>query len=1225
MRNATFVKVPDDLEKGLPSIDTLRFERGAFGELFAQGASSERAINVSTGNEATAAPKTLVEVVLFGKVHHVEVEAFKAKAARIANALWMERDLLLDEVRALQRIEHEDPGTWARSLRSFVAGPGEIADGLAALEKVLKGVNDPQPDPQSERLWETGVVLHQARSRLAALRAMLAARRESNIESAQSAEQYTRLVKDGAFQILLMAPNFVPVLKNPVTEFGYRISVVMIEAGASSAGALMAGTPVLREVFAVARERIPQVLIDTFMSMARAYIGPAAAAAQAGALMLLQQIVEFCFDVVLLGIDGRLGGERDGLDVLKDLAEKRLLSVFSFVLGRLLGYKPDDSRVRHVAKLLIESVVTVMAQEVRGLLKRSEKEGRPVSEIVIPELPWLMARVIQNVLLGMVRHARITPRPVDDAKVPADAKTPARDTLKLMYAQARGRRMIFAAVDGPSLPPRPAGVTKAPPLGAKEFVEHWSGLGLMRSALHTMLRSVDDGGMIIEGRVSNQASVRHLAEAGIITKGEDCKAKTANIGPEAIRGLVTNPSKETHANFDAARATWDDSVPTLKENGYLVRADRVVFHPDLLVEWSRSLPAAEKAIVRKLADKLRGPKARALFELDSPEGRAWFADEYPDFKDWAQAKGLLTRARVGITGDTDLVQVVDAVSGRTAPVGDEVKLPNSPAYHQNAARLRELNEHANSLRTLATEQETKLGREGKQPFRHGGAAERFLDDGVLEFAGLGAVFALARGEHGVIRWTIDPGTGKVSVPTEMVAALKLSPQRQEAQGRFTTLHLEASKEVSGRVWAGLRELPETHRAQARALVVRELGLEHLDSATIDRFVAAMHALAHSADERRWNVAAQHMEDARTLSLLHRIREAHRAANEPLLAKHRAPPTPAAVDAYRRKTQPRPGRLTKIRVQDRPRWEASRVGLQVADAAPTLEAPIGPRSVEAGLLVRGLTLLARENRDLFASMMDGVVCDDLADWLDAHHAVLGVDADRANVVVALRSGGNVGAALRTMGDLARRGLDGAGRQVWWELHHPVVPTTTSHLAGRLDDGKHGITDATRGLLADRLSAAETRPGLALMAFRAITSQTTYHALAGPRFCGLRLDEAWWDEARGRPSFREVRLVGRRVTVFLGTPVAVPEDGPRITVPLACERIDLRDVRNVQRALGQLGYRERAPDGVLDDETRESIATFQADADTALRVDGVAGPKTRACLQDALRSLELGEEP
>ena len=660
-----------------------------------------------------------------------------------------------------------------------------------------------------------------------------------------------------------------------------------------------------------------------------------------------------------------------------------------------------------------------------------------------------------------------------------------------------------------------------------------------------------------------------------------------------------------------------------------MRPDGVLFHPDLLVEWSRSLPPKEKAIVRSLADKLRGPKPDAAFELDSPAGRAWLAEMYPDPFQWADARTLLSRARVGFTGDTDLVQLFDAVARRPVPVGDVAHLLNHPAFKQNAGRLKELNERANSLRRVAEEQETPMGRRGKEPFQHGGAAERFDPDGLLEFPGLGRVYGLARGEKEVVRWTVDTGKGEVSVPSEMVASLALPATRQVAKGRFTTLTLEPSEKVTGRVFAALRNLPTTHRASAREVLVKELGLEHLDAATIDRFAGSIHALVAQGDERRWSVAVQHMDDARTLSLLHRIRESHITINKPLLDKHRAPRAAGEVDAYRRRVQPRPGRLTKIRLQDRPRWASTQVTAdQIAEAPPPLEAAIGPRSVEAGLLVRGLTLLARDNRDLFADIMDGAKCDDLAAWLDAHDLALGIDAARTSVVVAARSRGNLGEALRRMGEVARRmGLGGASPDVSWELHQPVVPTTTSHLAGRLDDGEPGITDATRALLSDRLSAAEARPGMRLMAFRAVRSRDTYPPAShpGPHFRGLELDEAWWNERSGRAEFRPVRLVGRPVTVFLGTPVAVPEDGPRITRPLECESLDLAKVRNVQRALKQLGYLEPEPTGTLDPETREAIATFQADADTSLVVDGRPGPKTQGALREALRALELGDEP
>lgn len=126
-----------------------------------------------------------------------------------------------------------------------------------------------------------------------------------------------------------------------------------------------------------------------------------------------------------------------------------------------------------------------------------------------------------------------------------------------------------------------------------------------------------------------------------------------------------------------------------------------------------------------------------------------------------------------------------------------------------------------------------------------------------------------------------------------------------------------------------------------------------------------------------------------------------------------------------------------------------------------------------------------------------------------------------------------------------------------------------------------------------------------------------------FLGSELDEVWWDESRMSLQPRKVRLVDRPIAVFLGCPISVPEDSPRVTRPLEADRADLVSVRGIQRALHLLGYLEREPDGVLDGPTREAIGTFQADADAALVVDYVVGPKTRAALRDALRALELGE--
>jgi len=704
---------PKDYHFEPAQADQLRLEQGAYGERFRSPVAPQQQALVSTAIEQVCRPTILLEIIFYSKIHLVTPDEFVLKAKDYHKILRDESLLLYNDIKDNRKIYQEwaDPDGFIESaVANSTAAFAASTDAVVSLFKTVKRA--PKPDIQEfdkliERCTKAAYEVSAAASALNyenihSLGINLALIREDSrrlykavdlfrnraIDSAETITKGLETAEGASFQVLALVPTLTGM--DPLREAAYRISLIVLRAGARSAGAALAESNVLRELCGVLKADVPPMLVEVISSVLRGAI-PKGAGKEL-LIFIVKQEVEFLCDLALM-VHERGGKLTE--DDIKQLGMNRLTSCLSELLSKVLGGKPSDMGVQRLAKSLAENTINTLWRDMLTARETAKTQGREFWDVFLAEFPWTIVKIIQGTFVGVLQRnaGRIAFEPHSE-----DGQQKALDILKAQKASSifSGERVTQ---------PNASAARKRDPLGAMSLSEYrqWQKeLSLHPDIAGQLRRYAHDADQFVAFRVPSAAMAAHAGEFSKRPKPLWVKAKSATLGE--TEGLVTKPSKDRviREDNDKAIATWEKSIESIKKNGALVREDGVLFHPDMLRD-AGEVDTRNRAAYDRTAQILAEFQARGSFDLTDPNVRNAFRAAYPNEADAALL--ILQQARVGYYPDLDLAEVFDASTGDRVPVGaGNEKDPAELAYLQrNRSNLDEAVNINDDVRNLPPE------------------------------------------------------------------------------------------------------------------------------------------------------------------------------------------------------------------------------------------------------------------------------------------------------------------------------------------------------------------------------------------------------------------------------------------------------------------------------------------------------------------------------------------
>ncbi len=675
------------------SRDQLKFEQGALGRRFASGSCGQTQAAVSVAEANVCKPIVNVEVIIFGKIHLVDSDDYKNQAAHFHEMLGQEARLLIDSISSSRQIYHEweDPDGWvdgtvATSVRWFSTlrqkrrpDPARFdllsKDCDATLQKIISD------DLSYEVIREIGISLSHVRANLADLNRDIDRYRGVAIDNAETMTKGLETIESTSFQALNLVPTLM--MMDPFREAAYKIGLVVTRTAARGLGAWLAETNVISELYGVLKQDVPPLIVDLVTGCLNKLpaIGKPAAIQKEILIFVVQQQIEFLSDFTLLLIEKK--GEITSDDLLP-LAENRLISCIAKVLSLMFGGNPSDSAKQKWAKSLIESTCNTIIRDFNTAMRDAKHSEPPKSawEVFVKELPWTIVKVVQGTLIGGMQRQASTGAEVGRETGVANSKTGfsrTDDGKEFLRAQSASSIFTGKYVGVKSTrPPRAA----LPPMKLQEYIAWSNALNIHPDMAGQMRRYTHDEQLLVAFRMPNKKMMDLMAEKGMWPKPLAVKAKSANVKGSATEGLVTRPTKEplTHSNYDDAKAQWDKEISKMQKQGMLVRADGVLFHPDMLV----SVASPSDQALAQRAHDLLGQTRQNGWEMDSEVNKA-FLDQHPAERDY------INQARVGYLSDLDVSEVVDAQTGDRRVLGGGADPKESGLHEINIARINQDN------------------------------------------------------------------------------------------------------------------------------------------------------------------------------------------------------------------------------------------------------------------------------------------------------------------------------------------------------------------------------------------------------------------------------------------------------------------------------------------------------------------------------------------------------
>ncbi len=671
--------------------EQLRLEQGAYGERFRSPVAPQQQALVSTAIEQVCRPTILLEIVFYSKIHLVQPDEFVLKAKDYHKILREETLLLYNDVKDNRKIYQEwaDPDGFIESaVANSTAAFAATTDAVVGFFKAVKRA--PKPDIEEfdklidrvskvaydvnaaagaltyENIHEIGIQLALIREDSRRLYKAVDLFRNRAIDSAETITKGLETAEGASFQVLALVPTLTGM--DPLREAAYRISLIVLRAGGRSAGAALAQTSIIRELCGVLKADVPPMLVEVISSVLRGAI-PKGAGKEL-LIFIVKQQVEFLCDLALM-VNER--GTNLKEDDIKQLGMNRLTSCLSELISKLLGGRPSDTGVQRLAKSLAENTINTLWRDALTARETAKTQGREFWDVFLAEFPWTIVKIIQGTFVGVLQRnaSRIAFEPHSE-----DGQQKSLDILKAQKATSifSGKRLTQ---------PNASTAPKRAPLGPMSLNEYrqWQQeLFLHPDIAGQLRRYAHDSEQYVAFRVPSNAMALHASEFSKRPKPLWLKAKSATMGE--TEGLVTKPTtaRPIRQDNEAAVATWEKSVESIKKNGAMVREDGVVFHPDMLRDAAK-VDTANTKNYERVAQVLTEFQAKGHFDLTDPGTVRALYEAYPHDTDLTRF--ILQKARIGYYPDLDLAEVFDANTGDRIPVGaGNEKDPAELAYLQ---------------------------------------------------------------------------------------------------------------------------------------------------------------------------------------------------------------------------------------------------------------------------------------------------------------------------------------------------------------------------------------------------------------------------------------------------------------------------------------------------------------------------------------------------------------
>jgi|GEM_PF-4996522 len=691
------------------TVRDLRFAQGICGERFDTFRSPQQCAKVAPAHDQTLAPAGYLLIPFFGKLHYVSPALYKKEATKYHELHWKEAWNLLDSIR-FNRSIYDELINPRRFMDSFVAGAVEKwTEARALWDKWIHEVESaPKPDVgqfdvlsdrtfavihrlaefnyEADHVAKNGFDLQAIRQDLERLLAVIRQYRENSIESAEQITSGLETVESTAFQIL----NVVPIitLMDPLREAAYRISVLLVRAGARGAGGYLAiGTldSALREAFAILQREAPYVIVDVILAPVNRLCGRLGMGrfSREACALVVKQIIEFAcayYRMAQENADGKLTDQQ-----FEQLLSERLAVLVGDIAGIFLSSSLGEKAWKTLVKSIADSVLRTLLIDINNAKTAAKEQNREVLEVLMSDLPGTIMRIIQGTVVGLIqRRAR------QSSEFIAQQRAVRSEGLGdgLTYSEAldvmRKTNWSEWARDGIVSKTALAGIrhSRRPPLPAYTYQKHtstaWKDTNLEYITAARIRRFAHDNELVVIAHAPSQLRQLHTHPAHRGAKSPKpmaVKAKSSDHpdAPQGKQGLVVKPVAEgqpggpTHKDFAAAKRTWVEEAPGMFAAGYMVRDDGVVFHPDQIANWA-ALHPEDAAACSRAVRVLREAAAHGYHDLTMPP-----PPKVPQAlaAGLSDIKGILNKAQVGFYSDLDLVEVVDFRSGARRFMGDK--------------------------------------------------------------------------------------------------------------------------------------------------------------------------------------------------------------------------------------------------------------------------------------------------------------------------------------------------------------------------------------------------------------------------------------------------------------------------------------------------------------------------------------------------------------------------
>jgi hypothetical protein len=701
----------------------LKLEQGCFGSRWPGYNSPLGTAGVAPRSLNSLKPDAYFLITWFGKAHYVSPTLYEKDADLYNMYHWKEALLLIQEIEAYEMVYREwaDPsGFMDHMVASSVYVTRSVTDWTKSWFTEIKKAPKPdvaefrklvdrcydvlelvaKNDLQVDKTVKNGIELARVRTDLRSLDKKVQEFRDHAISSAEQITAGLETVESTSFQVLNVVPTIL--MMDPLREAAYKITVLIVRTSARGVGGALAyGTKeaFLNEALGVLKREVPGLIVDLLMKplgrLTKA-LGWGDVAKEA-VTVVVQQILEFTASLVKMIIDNK--GKPIKRDQWESLLVERLSSLIGLLVARLFKVKVDDKNTQLIIKSTAEALAKVLTSEIYVIYKACDEQDRDVAEVVLAELPTIIMRVAEAVIVGFAQRKATqtqeymkSQRVTDETDLTEAATIAKKTTVSDIWNGKVSRDALMEVRSGraraiPFTDWEYRQLQRPVEQGGQQTTKTWRDTNLEYETAAGVRRYADECDMLCFFHAPNKSRLVHTetpeAKGAKWGKPGTLQAKSAD-GPDMgdRAGLVVKPGNgppQTHKDVPKAMANWDKHEAEAVRNGMMARPDGIIFHPDQLDSWAKIKPfdvpaiAKAKPLLNKLQDEgiwdlSNDPKPEQKTKLDKAIEGGKFTREDVD-----AARDLVQNAKVGFYSDLDPIDFVDAKNGQSKHFGNKPK------------------------------------------------------------------------------------------------------------------------------------------------------------------------------------------------------------------------------------------------------------------------------------------------------------------------------------------------------------------------------------------------------------------------------------------------------------------------------------------------------------------------------------------------------------------------